>query len=132
MSTYIFMYHFSWQFKLIKKDQFQHKRNKIQEPKKKTRHMIPFSYFMIQSLNVGNIHFYIWNCSLPPKLRVFQIDLKVWGSLRRVVFVRRGQHFGGTRWGWKFYVGRTGFCLMGEHGWRNNPTHKSKYFKNHP
>ena len=83
---------------------------------------------MIQPLNVGNIHFYIWNGwnsnlhggfsidmpifdPLPPQLRVLQIDLKVWASPSK--WCLDGWRRSERAWGvWKFCMGKAGFSLM--------------------
>ena len=84
---------------------------------------------MIQHVDVGNIHFYIWNGwnsdlhgdfsigipifdPLPPQLRVLQIDLKVWASSSKWSLERckRSEEEGR---GWKFCMGKTGFSLIG-------------------
>ena len=103
---------------------------------------------MIQPLNVGNIHFYIWNgwnsdlhdefsintpslAPLLPQLKVLEIDLKVWestsgwclGGWRILEGAGRGENF--------VWV-KQGFSLWGEHEKSPIPTHKSKYFKKQP
>ena len=62
---------------------------------------------------------------LPPQLRAFQINLKVWGSPSWWFLCRWGRHSVGGKLGWRFCLGRTGFPLMGV-AWEETHHHWQK------